>query len=72
MFVLLAGHVCVGGWSCLCWSLVMSVLMAGHVRVGRWSHTCVGGHMLLATPVKIGSNPPVVCLVLYSSVCSQS
>ena len=41
----MAGYVCVDGWSCLCWwmvilcwSMVMSVLMAGHVCVGWWTH----------------------------------
>ena len=34
----MAGYVCVGCWSCLCWSMVMSVLMAGHVCVGWWTH----------------------------------
>ena len=37
-FELMAGHLRVDGWLCLCWSLVMSVLMAGHVCVGWWTH----------------------------------
>ena len=77
------GHVCVDGWSCLCQWLVMFVLVAGlvrgwscllmngHVCVGCWSHTCIGGHMLLATTVKIRSNPPEVCLVLYGSLFTK-